>query len=202
MLTALVPVLCNSQGIEDSFSIGNDMAPNWMLLFNGTLHLAVSTIQSNSSTIILPVVQRSQERFIILSSDWKHTHLEHLSLCLEEWAQANPDASAPVIETYRHAIHQLKNSFGVFFESDSQVDIVDIFIWISVVIRDFMPLLASQHPPQEALTIFCYFSMLLRKLGSQWWLDRWAFNMLLRLYELLDEEHKTWVVLPPGIQLR
>ncbi|ROT37148.1 hypothetical protein SODALDRAFT_189370 [Sodiomyces alkalinus F11] len=74
-------------------------------------------------------------------------------------------------------------------------DILDIFIWVSSVSDNFMPLL-RHAPSQETLAIFSYFCMLPKRLPRRWWLNRWADSLKIRTYELLDTEHRTWVVEP------
>lgn len=92
---------------------------------------------------------------------------------------------------YNTALDALKQAFGVFYEVAGQRDLVDIFSWV-VLAEDFLPLLADEE--QEALVVLSYFCVLLNKLSRQWWLDGWVNDLMDKIYVVLDEEHRTWII--------
>ncbi|GAB1310099.1 Sterol uptake control protein 2 [Madurella fahalii] len=69
----------------------------------------------------------------------------------------------------------------------------DILIWQWTQGKDFLPLLEAVLPPQEALVIFVYCLLVLRKLENQWWVEGWANHLMGKTWALLDEEHRHWV---------
>ncbi|KAH6892905.1 hypothetical protein B0T10DRAFT_399837, partial [Thelonectria olida] len=94
---------------------------------------------------------------------------------------------------YNDALCALNQTFGVFYETQGQKDLVDIFYWV-IRSEDFLPLLADKE--QEALVIFAYFCVLLNKLSRQWWLDGWVNYLMDLIYSHLNEEHRTWIIWP------
>jgi hypothetical protein len=101
---------------------------------------------------------------------------------------------------YKSTITELKKSFGQaesLASSSSagapaqQFELIDPFIWVFNVAEDFMPLL--REPAQEAVAIFAFFCVLLRKLDGQWWMQGWGRRLLAHAYELLDEEGRLWI---------
>jgi hypothetical protein len=51
-------------------------------------------------------------------------------------------------------------------------------------------------PTQEAVVIFAHFSILLKHHESHWWLQGWAEHLISRAYEILDDEHRSWIEWP------
>lgn len=70
----------------------------------------------------------------------------------------------------------------------------DILVWQWTQGKDFLPLLEAATPPQEAVVIFAYCLLALRKLENQWWVEGWADHLMGKTWSLLDEEHRHWVV--------
>jgi hypothetical protein len=64
---------------------------------------------------------------------------------------------------YRRAVQELRGYFHIFVsEATGSLDVTDLFIWIHEIIDDFILLL--QVPTQEALVVFAYFCVLLKRL--------------------------------------
>lgn len=76
----------------------------------------------------------------------------------------------------------------------SKLEAWDILVWQWTQGKNFLPLLESVSPPQEAVVIFAYCLLVLKKLESQWWLEGWADHLMGKTWTLLDEEHRHWVV--------
>ncbi|KAL2166317.1 hypothetical protein VTG60DRAFT_2949 [Thermothelomyces hinnuleus] len=76
----------------------------------------------------------------------------------------------------------------------SKLEAWDILVWQWTQGKDFLPLLESASPPQEAVVIFAYCLLVLKKLENQWWLEGWADHLMGKTWALLDEEHRHWVV--------
>ncbi|KAK3291516.1 uncharacterized protein B0H64DRAFT_427091 [Chaetomium fimeti] len=70
----------------------------------------------------------------------------------------------------------------------------DILVWQWTQGKEFLPLLEAATPPQEAVVIFAYCLLALRKLENQWWVEGWADHLMGKTWALLDEEHRHWVV--------
>lgn len=91
---------------------------------------------------------------------------------------------------YLTAIECLRHSFA-FYEKPGPpgYETADVFSWIFGVNEDFLQLL-RQHT-QESLTIFAYFCVILKRLDSHWWMQGWASHLVSRIWNLLDEEHRS-----------
>ncbi|KAK4033343.1 hypothetical protein C8A01DRAFT_19701 [Parachaetomium inaequale] len=70
----------------------------------------------------------------------------------------------------------------------------DMLVWQWTQGKDFLPLLEAVSPPQEAVVIFAYCLLVVRKLENQWWVEGWADHLMSKTWALLDEEHRHWVV--------
>jgi hypothetical protein len=75
----------------------------------------------------------------------------------------------------------------------TKIEAWDILIWQWTQGKDFLPLLESVSPPQEAVVIFAYCLLVLRKLENQWWVEGWADHLMGKTWALLDDEHRHWV---------
>ncbi|KAL2757302.1 hypothetical protein ACRALDRAFT_1067922 [Sodiomyces alcalophilus JCM 7366] len=174
-----------------------DAAPDWMVLFKGISHLAaISKALRDPHNILYPYINNARTRLEARQSPAPHPYLDLLRARL---AATPLDPALRAI--YDHTVDQLYKQFSAFYlppdpaSGPPNPDILDIFIWVSAVSDDFMPLLRAT-PSQETLAIFSYFCMLPKRLPRQWWLNRWADSLKIRTYELLDTEHRTWVIEP------
>lgn len=70
----------------------------------------------------------------------------------------------------------------------------DIFIWLFRVQDDYLELL-KRHS-QEALVIFAYFCVILKRLDHHWWIEGWSTHLMEKIWGILDEEHRLWVRWP------
>ncbi|KAK4247507.1 hypothetical protein C7999DRAFT_41165 [Corynascus novoguineensis] len=75
----------------------------------------------------------------------------------------------------------------------SKLEAWDILVWQWTQGKDFLPLLESPSPPQEAVAIFAYCLLVLKKLESQWWVEGWADHLMGKTWAILDEEHRHWI---------
>lgn len=103
-------------------------------------------------------------------------------------------ADAQLAATYAMAIEELKKSFGVAQMTRSgggrcgPYGIMDAFTWVFIVAEELLPLLrTSSH---EAIAVFAYFSVLLQRLESHWWMQGWARELMAQAYEMLDDENR------------
>ncbi len=58
----------------------------------------------------------------------------------------------------------------------------------------FIEMLDQRSPP--ALVIFAHFVVLLKYLGSCWWMQGWSTHLLQEIWSLLDQEHRVWIRWP------
>ncbi|KAM0277813.1 hypothetical protein ACHAQH_005517 [Verticillium albo-atrum] len=190
--------MSNSRDPSDVLLAGTRQGPDWILLFTGTRHLGgVSNSGHHPTSPLYPLIRVAIYRWTLTQKTYTHPYLDPLRARLAAATHIPVD----VRTVYDKAVHSLHSSFGLFYvEKDELLEgSIDLFIWVASVIEDFLPMLREETPRQEALVIFSYFCMLPKKLPRQWWLNRWADSMKIRTYELLDAEHRTWVVEPTMI---
>jgi hypothetical protein len=139
-----------------------------------------------------PIIQYSID-LLELQQQLDHpSRLSHLHAKLDALDETQ---SSPELRTiWASAVRELDNIIAVLHERPDTRDLFHVMAWPQVNLSDFMPMLRRPSPPQEALVIFCYFAMVLEQLTPQWWLTGWAERLTRQTYELLDNEHKTWIV--------
>lgn len=193
-------VLSNSRNPEDALlSSGSNPAPDWIHMFSGVRELGVLSRQGrNPSNPVSPIGLFAGRRVELRETarTTQHPYLDRLRAHI-----ARVDMPAAQRAIFDNAIAELHASFAVFYRTPGDTpDIIDLFLWLPRVLFDFIPLLRN-NPSQEALAVFSYFCMLPKKLPRQWWLNRWADSLKIRTYELLDAEHRTWVVEPSTLDM-
>ncbi|RDL38261.1 uncharacterized protein BP5553_02601 [Venustampulla echinocandica] len=97
--------------------------------------------------------------------------------------------------TCHAAIEELRKSFAAIYKQGSQDrEPSDIFIWLFRVHGEFLGLVRGHS--QEALAIFGHFCVLLKLMDYRWWMEGSALQLLSKVYELLDEDHRLWIRWP------
>ncbi|KAF5723987.1 2-dehydropantoate 2-reductase [Fusarium mundagurra] len=94
---------------------------------------------------------------------------------------------------YQEALVALNQTYGVFYETVGDKDLVDIFSWV-VPAKAFFEFVADEEP--EALVVLSYFCVLLHKLPSQWWLTGWVNHIMSRIYGSVGEKYLSYLVWP------
>ncbi|KAL9945255.1 hypothetical protein ACHAO5_005071 [Verticillium nonalfalfae] len=190
------PVIANSERTNDlllGHTAPPEDSPDWLSLFFGTTHLALSSPSFKHRTSpMAPIIQYSID-LLELQQQLDHpSRLSHLHAKLDALDETQ---SSPELRTiWASAVRELDNIIAVLHERPDTRDLFHVMAWPQVNLSDFMPMLRRPSPPQEALVIFCYFAMVLEQLTPQWWLTGWAERLTRQTYELLDNEHKTWIV--------
>ena len=169
-------------------------SPDWMVLFDGAARFALTPrIRNNHRSLLSPLMQEIGDLFNYRQRLKPGTYLGHLRSRIQALGL---DSSSPQIRAYEHAIHELDQTIGLSIESPAMNSTMHIFIWLHMVSEDFVPLIRGDSPSQEAIVILNYAFRILSCLPGRWWLDNWLNQVRNTAYELLDEEHKTWLVEP------
>ncbi|KAH9887513.1 hypothetical protein F4778DRAFT_756960 [Xylariomycetidae sp. FL2044] len=178
---------------EGSLLIGETGFPDWMFLLQGT-YAITSVLGVQSEGLLAPLFNHGIERFIAREDNSNalpaHQHLESLRELI-----SRRELDKKLTTIYLDAIEELKKSFSLFDpRNNSRRDLTDAFVWIHMVVVDFIPLL--RDPLQEAVAIFAFWCVLLKRLENQWWLHGWANHLIAKSFNLLDEEHRLWIRWP------
>lgn len=76
------------------------------------------------------------------------------------------------------AIHEIGKSFVAINSLESETcEITDVFIWLLGVSEEF-------------------FSVVLHRLNSVWWVEGWSTHLISSIYHALDHEHQHWIQWP------
>jgi hypothetical protein len=70
----------------------------------------------------------------------------------------------------------------------------NIYSWLYKMDGQFIEMLNQRSP--LALVVFAHFAVLLKYLGSCWWMQGWPTHLLQEIWEHLDQEHRVWIRWP------
>jgi hypothetical protein len=99
------------------------------------------------------------------------------------------------LAVYTQAIDELRGSFNVAYAPGFRTyESADVFIWVFRLDDKYLQLLVDQT--QEALAIFAYFCVILKRFEGTWYVNGWSNHLLQKIYSLLDEEHRLWIRWP------
>ena len=162
-----------------------------MSLFIGTAHLAISTSSvDNRFSILFPLMNH-------ITSSMESRRDMKCEVCMPLLQHRLTALDPSRIGAYMTAISDLDKIWAMTRENHKIRDLMSAFSWLHPTLEDLLPELRDPFPPQEALVIFCYFCMMMEEMPKEWWLGAWVQKLTQSTYELLDDEHKSWVVRPP-----
>ncbi|KAK0617687.1 hypothetical protein B0T14DRAFT_434147 [Immersiella caudata] len=166
--------------------------PDWLFLIRGT-----KSIRPMIRADVMAAVT------IAYRARWEAMHpgkfqpsreqdaMEELETLLRENLH-DSDEHKETLTVYLKAISMLKGIFhSIAVHGAEHLDICDLFMWIHEVNDDFIPLL--EIPTREALAVFAYFCVLLKKAEFHCWLEGWGDLLIQRVKELVDGEHMGWI---------
>ncbi|KAF5675968.1 C6 transcription factor [Fusarium circinatum] len=162
--------------------------PPWVVLINGCASFA----SLGDSTLTLgpfsALLSNACRRFKIRERVFKTDYVQQLKVFIDETVTDPAQRSI-----YQDALSALNQTYGVFYETDGDKDLVDIFSW-TVPAKAFFEFVADEEP--EALVVLSYFCVLLHKLPSQWWLNGWVNHIMTRIYGSVGEKYLPYLVWP------
>ncbi|KAI1850820.1 hypothetical protein JX265_013300 [Neoarthrinium moseri] len=168
--------------------------PEWMFLLQGTRAFMRIT-GTQSSGLITPLLSHGTDRWLARQSNPEPTSRGHQYLDSMRSLISLRQSDVELRNIYIRAIDELQKSFSVFEGAGSEhCDLTDAFVWIFEVAEDLLPLL--RVPTQEAVAVFAFFAVLLKRLEKHWYLRGWADHLIAKSYDLLDEEHRLWIQWP------
>jgi hypothetical protein len=169
--------------------------PEWMFLLQGTrAFMSIAGDQSNRP--MAPLLNHGADRWLAREAGADFSlHVANQQLTgmrsMIELRQSDPK----LCDIYIQAIDQLQKSFSILDRTGCEpCDLTDAFVWIFEVAEGLLPLL--RVPTQEAVAIFAFFSVLLKRMEKHWYLQGWADHLIAKSYDLLDEEHRLWIQWP------
>lgn len=171
-------------------------SPDWISLFLGTSHLALATSSSdNRFSILYPTIRYITDMMIDRGNMECGTCMP--LLCEKVDALDFSSGGLSPKESYESAIKDLDQTWALMRSNPETRDLSTAFSWLHVTITQKLPELRRQTPPQAALVVFCYFCIMMEEFLKHWWLGGWPARVAQQTFDLLDEEHRSWVVRPP-----
>jgi hypothetical protein len=172
----------------------NSGFPDWVYLLRGIKgFIELAGVPRDGP--LAPVFAHSTHRFVLREEAEVTASPAHPGLTeLEQIIARRPALDDGLRAVYAAALAELKKSFGqaeALALAGMQYEMIDAFIWLFVVAEDLVPLLRA--PKQEAVAIFAFFCVLLKKLDGQWWMQGWGTQLITNANELLDEEGRLWI---------
>ncbi|PMD38880.1 hypothetical protein L207DRAFT_513366 [Hyaloscypha variabilis F] len=180
----------------DFLLVGDHGIADWLNLVKGTSFIVGTSenVLFNGSLGPMFIAGRRRNELrekLLAESSPDDSPLAELRQLIEK---TTPDGEDVAI--YLSALDSLRKSFVTYPETSQgpTFESADIFIWVFEVDHRFLELLRLRT--QEALCIFSYFCVVLRRLDSYWWMEGWATHLIAKIYHLLDEEHRLWIRWP------
>ncbi|PGH04860.1 hypothetical protein AJ79_06945 [Helicocarpus griseus UAMH5409] len=167
--------------------------PDLFALSTGSQRLAAGAKWvGNRESLVYPIILHTQEIYDCA----KRISTSGCSYIgeLESRIQALDSASCSIRASCELAVEELKILVTVFYEFPRSRLFLNTFRWMYTLPEGFMQLLRSPKPPQEVLVIFVYCCMLSKVVSHEWWSERWMRSLTNLSHELLDDEHRAWVV--------
>ena len=163
----------------------------WLFLLRGTRSIVGMAPETLRSGILGPIFASGMRRSELRASGTnEEDHLGELQYLINT---SITDQQTSYI--YNTSLDELRKSFAVAHNCAQQTyELTDAFIWPYCVSEEYLGLLKQLAP--EALAIFAFFCVLLKRLDSHWWIEGWSTHLISRIYALLDDEHRLWIRWP------
>ena len=177
----------------DFLVVGKSGISEWLILFRGTRLIIDSSIGTLKAGPLGPMFSIGSRRLELRKMGLGANDSEHL-LELQRLIKETV-TEQKLLETYDRAIHEIGKSFVTISSLESErCEITDVFIWLLGISEEFLGLLSQRQP--EALCIFAYFSVVLHRLNSVWWIQGWSTHLISSIFHTLDHEHQHWIQWP------
>jgi hypothetical protein len=177
----------------DFLIMGENGISDWLFLLKGTNFIIQASQESLYKGPFGPMFLNGKRREDFRQAQLSSHPPEEDPLSDLHYLVSKTVTSPHHLAILTSAIDDLRKSFivysqGIVFETS------DIFIWLFRVQDDYLELL-KRHS-QEALVIFAYFCVILKRLDHHWWIEGWSTHLVEKIWGILDEEHRLWVRWP------
>lgn len=207
----------------DFFLVSNAGPADWLFLLQGVRSISETWRETLLKGPFSPMFRLGEgqignvARQYRTSGSWLST-VEHAQLGFLRRAVVEAASDAETAAIYEEHIDHLQTSFCSIFGTRSHAvstpvacsplplrDTWDrsgltialtssVYSWVYKLNDAFIELLIKHD--SLALVIFAHFCVLLKFLGSCWWMQGWSTHLMQEIWDLLDEEHRLWICWP------
>ncbi len=182
---------------EDFLLVGDNGITDWLALVKGTKFIVGTAEDVLHNGSLGPMFSAGRRRTELHDKYLAEAAEEENPLAELRQLIQNTTVDRQDVAVYLDAIDILRKTLITISKPKqgiSSFESADIFIWVFHVDDHYLELL-RQHK-KEALCIFAYFCVALRRFDSDWWMEGWATHLISKIYRLLDEEHRLWIRWP------
>lgn len=167
--------------------------PEWLTGFRYLHRLVSDRKEATQSTIVATLLQdRAQPMDFWVSYGSEKDALDELEGNIYNSTHMDLESLAAILD----ARHHLQQSFVMFNESnfsgDSQIRAT--LMWLRNISDAYIALVAKGD--HEALCVFAFYCVLLRRLECFWWLEGWGLHLIERIYSRLPDKFRLWIRWP------
>ncbi|KAM0427889.1 hypothetical protein ACHAPT_007348 [Fusarium lateritium] len=192
ILTILVALGSHQEITEGNPFFGDGSFPEWLFLIQGTRSLLdLPDLNIRDGRLRPFLADRPLNCQCKTGSDDASSSMSEALDDLEELISWNIN-DEDTIKTYKRTIAYLRDMSKML--DTSEVEISEVFGWFYLVADDFLPLLRASK--QEAVAVFSYFCVFLKRLDMYWWMGNWGEQLLRKAESILDDDHKLWISWP------
>ena len=196
--------LCLFAALTFYFALGRPRAPGdflmegesglteWLVMFRGMRSIVESTDTSALYTGPLgPMFAAGRQRAELqLSAPMQVDHLWTLQRLINDAMSSREE-----FHVYNLAIDQLREAFNLIYNQNTLLtETADVFCWLYRLSDEYLLFINQRRP--EALVIFAYFCVLLKRLDAMWWIQGSGSHLVAQIYSTLDETHRLWIIWP------
>ncbi|KAN0105849.1 hypothetical protein V8E51_008725 [Hyaloscypha variabilis] len=168
--------------------------PAWLFLIQGTRSILERKADIIRSSIFSTMILNQQDLKIWGAAAMKNDAFQSLRELISS-SFTEHRLSLTATATCSTALEQLAKMFTVAYEQIGSNDYTrQILLWMMIIPDAFITFLQDRNA--EALCIFGYYCVLLKKLDSLWFIHGWSEDLIENIYWLLVERHRGYIVWP------
>lgn len=194
IMTAVLS-LATPRAPNDFLIVGNEGITSWLFLLRGVASVGNESRQWILSDNIAGMMRQANvplldEELASEASVGPPPVEDEQLMNLRRFLQRDvPDVEE--LRVYLEATDKLSRAFAYFSRSGSPADneVRSIFVWIYRISDEYLGLLTQYKP--HALLIFGYYSALLHRLDSLWWVKGWGTHLISLIYRQLDPYYRS-----------
>ncbi|KAL1637505.1 hypothetical protein SLS56_000643 [Neofusicoccum ribis] len=192
ILTAVLS-LATPRRPNDFLIVGEEGITNWLFLLRGASSIVSSSREWILSDNIAGMIHQANVPLLdeeMESGNGPSPIEDEQIKTLRRFLQRDV-ADPEELRIYLEATDKLSRAFAYFSQNTSPADneVRSIFVWIYRISDEYLALLTQYKP--HAMLIFGYYSALLHRLDSLWWVKGWGTHLISLIYRQLDSYHRS-----------